>query len=149
MLGRLKWLEKGREGLLEELSEELEGLEGSTIHQVWFGLASVKPLEWLVLVGVDVFFDVIGVRPRGGLYAFDTIDVALLSMLGTRSDIGGRSDRKQARHPLFAAGVVWYRGGSLLSFPAARRGWSSMKPARATLCAGKFSTAPFHVFFSR
>lgn len=34
VLGRLKWLEKGREGLLEELSEELEGLEGSTIQQV-------------------------------------------------------------------------------------------------------------------
>ncbi|CBJ27024.1 conserved unknown protein [Ectocarpus siliculosus] len=34
VLGRLKWLEKGREGLLEELSDELEGLEGSTIHQL-------------------------------------------------------------------------------------------------------------------
>eukprot|EP00903_Cladosiphon_okamuranus_P005971 g5895.t1 len=34
VLGRLKWLEKGREGLLEELSEELEDLEGSTIHQL-------------------------------------------------------------------------------------------------------------------
>lgn len=35
MLGRLKWLEKGREGLLEELSEELDGLEGGTIQQVY------------------------------------------------------------------------------------------------------------------
>lgn len=34
VLGRLKWLEKGREGLLEELSEELDGLEGGTIQQV-------------------------------------------------------------------------------------------------------------------
>eukprot|EP00752_Nemacystus_decipiens_P018748 g16809.t1 len=34
VLGRLKWLEKGREGLLEELSEELEDLEGSTIQQL-------------------------------------------------------------------------------------------------------------------
>ncbi|CAM9544046.1 unnamed protein product [Ascophyllum nodosum] len=33
VLGRLKWLEKGREGLLEELSEELDGLEGGTIQQ--------------------------------------------------------------------------------------------------------------------
>lgn len=34
VLGRLKWLEKGREGLLEELSQELDGLEGGTIQQV-------------------------------------------------------------------------------------------------------------------
>lgn len=33
MLGRLRWLEKGREGLLEELSEELDTLEGGTIQQ--------------------------------------------------------------------------------------------------------------------
>ncbi|CAM9775071.1 unnamed protein product, partial [Laminaria digitata] len=34
VLGRLKWLEKGREGLLEELSQELDGLEGGTIQQL-------------------------------------------------------------------------------------------------------------------
>ena len=34
VLGRLKWLEKGREGLLEELSQELDSLEGGTIQQV-------------------------------------------------------------------------------------------------------------------
>lgn len=34
VLGRLKWLEKGKEGLLQELSEELDTLEGGTIQQV-------------------------------------------------------------------------------------------------------------------
>lgn len=34
VLSRLKWLEKGKEGLLEELSEELDALEGGTIQQV-------------------------------------------------------------------------------------------------------------------
>lgn len=41
VLSRLKWLEKGRDGLLQELSEELDGLEGGTIQQVRYLLYCV------------------------------------------------------------------------------------------------------------
>lgn len=50
VLSRLKWLEKGKEGLLEELSEELDALEGGTIQQVcivlflsWSGYSDGAP----------------------------------------------------------------------------------------------------------